>query len=254
MREGCSWSFIRELTAAHFKKANQGTILGAAWSLLNPIAMLAILLFLFRPWVGRTIPNFPLYLILGIISFNYFTSTINSTIGAFRDNRDLVINSTVPNMCIVVSYVAFHTGKFFIELIVSIMLISLTTKTLAFLNFSLVLLCAAMVLFLLGIGFFVSIAAILVGDLRYIWGLITRMLFFLTPIFYSLDIITQARRAFLYFCNPLIPFLGCLRGVLLDNGSLYVRDLGFFSLYAVSIFLFGWVVFQKYSKRFVELL
>ena len=79
-----------EIAKAQFKLRNEGSYLGVLWYLLNPILMFLLLLFLFSQRLGGDIPYYPLYLLLGIIMYNFFQQVTSFSLGSMKDNREIM--------------------------------------------------------------------------------------------------------------------------------------------------------------------
>ena len=115
-------NLLRELTWVEFKLTDHNSVLGVIWSFLNPVLMLLVMYFIFRGRFGQKIYAYPLYLLIGIITVNFFISTTTATIKVFSLNRDFVLNTTSPRELVILSQLFVNTYKFIIELAVCLVL------------------------------------------------------------------------------------------------------------------------------------
>src|SRR4029078_1956831 len=89
---------IRELIARDIKLRYRGSLLGIAWTLLNPLAELLVLLFVFGTVLRLDVPNFDAYLFPGLLVYGWFQTSLNFATGAIVGNRELVRRPGVPSV------------------------------------------------------------------------------------------------------------------------------------------------------------
>ena len=247
-----NWNILVELTRANFKVSDYNSILGVFWSLLGPIVMLLVMYLLFRTFGEQEIKAYPLYLLLGIISVDFFVTTTTYTVKVLSVNRDIVLNSTVPRESLILSNVLTHVYKLIIEL-------SLCLALSAFYGmfrwrFFLLLfpLLIAYIALALGVGLIILLVYCFARDIEHIWNIASRILFFGTPIFYTLDSVSPWIRKMIYFGNPLTPFLISFREIFMNGESFnmltYIHSL----LWGGGFFLLGYLVFINFENITVE--
>src|SRR5437764_525848 len=96
---------LRQLVKTDFKLRYQGSILGYLWSLLRPLALFVILYLVFTKIfrIGRSIPNYPVYLLLGIVVWNYFAEVTSASVTAIVGRGDLLRKVNFPRYVIVLA-------------------------------------------------------------------------------------------------------------------------------------------------------
>lgn len=204
-----------ELVRANFKVADHNSIVGALWSLIAPFAMLAALYLVFRSRFGEELRAYPLYLLLGIAFVNFFVTVTRFLIVVLFTNRALLLNTTVPRETVILAQVAFHGYKLLVELTLCALL------AVYYGTFSFGALAAAVPLVLAfvglvtGIGMLGAVVHSFARDIEHIWTLVSRLLLFVTPVFYGLDSLSPLARFVIYWLNPLTPFLVAIRGLLI---------------------------------------
>src|SRR5947209_14064607 len=87
-----SFILLKQLVKTDFKLRYQGSVLGYLWSLLRPLFLFVTLYFVFARLlkVGGTIPHYPVYLLLGIVLWNYFAEVTSGGVGAVVGRGDLL--------------------------------------------------------------------------------------------------------------------------------------------------------------------
>ena len=230
-----NWITFVGLVRANLKASDYNTALGILWSLINPLVTLVIMYFIFKAHFGEGIKAYPLYILVGIISLNFFTVSTTYMTKSFSSNRYIILNSRIPRESLVASQLFIHVFKFTIELVICIILCMVH----GFFSWKLAILLPplyiAYIAFVFGLGLFLALLYCFVRDIEHIWMLITRLLYFVTPVFFLLGNIPYFARKLVYFINPLTPFVISIRGLLMGDFNL--------STYMYSLLL-GWIVFM----------
>ncbi len=239
-----NWNLLVELSRANFMVRDHNSVLGVFWSFLAPLSLLAVMYFVFRIRFGQEITTYPLYLLIGIIFISFFVTATTYIIKIFFTNRDVVLNSTVPREILIVSNLSIHTYKFIIELILCWVL-TIFFGVFAWRSLLLLLpLLIAYMAFVLGVGLIISLVYCFARDIEHIWMIVSRLLFFATPIFYSLDSISSPlARRIIYWGNPLTPFLISFQGIFMKIGSVYIVAYAHSLLLGGGFFILGYYAF-----------
>ena len=113
---------IRELAITDFKIKYQGSVLGYVWSLAKPLAMFGVLYLVFTVFVrvGSTIPHYALYLLLGIVLWNYFAETTMTSMRSISDKGDMMRKVYFPRITIILSASISSTITLLLNMIVVI--------------------------------------------------------------------------------------------------------------------------------------
>jgi len=198
-------ALLSELVRTDFKLRYQGSALGYAWSLLRPLLIFIILYVVFVRFLklGNDVPHFPIYLLLGIVIWNFFVEMTMQSLGSIVGRGDLIRKIRIPRWIIVFSSSISALINLGLNLIVVAVFMVINHidiyKTIALLPLILI----EVYLFALGISLFMSAAYVKFRDLNYIWEVILQAGFYLTPILYPLSRITNLTLQKLIFLNPM---------------------------------------------------
>jgi ABC-type polysaccharide/polyol phosphate export permease len=241
-----------ELVRANFKVSDYGSLLGISWSFIGPIAVFLVMYFVFNWHFGSGVQAYPLYLLLGVILVNSFTETTSNILKTLYENRDIILCSAVPREYYIISNFTLYSYKFLIEISI-IWVLSLIYGYFRLYNFLLFLpLLASFVGLVLGIGFIIIIIYCFIRDTEHIWMLLCRLLFFITPIFYSLKGIHPMARQAVYWLNPLTPFLESFRQLVIGTDSLQMFVYLHSIILGVAFLLFGYALFTHLEAKAME--
>lgn len=251
---------LRELVKTDFKLRYQASVLGYVWSLLRPLMLFVILYFVFVKFlrVGSDIEYYPVYLLLGIVVWNYFGEVTNNGVGAIVGKGDLMRKLNFPK------YVIVLAGSFsaLINLGLNFLVIALF-MILNGVNLKLSALWAPLLiieLFVLSIALAFLLGALFVKlrDMNYIWEVFMQAAFYATPIIYPLAIIPQKAQELLIL-NPVAQIIQDMRYSLITHqsatiGTVYGNE--WMRLIPVGMTIILAIVaawyFRKQSKHFAE--
>src|SRR5580693_8462127 len=113
-------ALLAELVRTDFKLRYQGSVLGYAWSLLKPLLLFVILyiVFVYFLKIGKGVPHYPVYLLLGIVLWNFFNEMTSQSLGSIVGRGDLIRKIRIPRWIIVISTSLSAMINFLLNLIV----------------------------------------------------------------------------------------------------------------------------------------
>src|SRR5581483_11887307 len=177
-------ALLRELVATDFKLRYQGSVLGYAWSLLRPLLLFLILYVVFVKFLrlGTGVPHYPVYLLFGIVIWNFFAEMTSQSLGSIVGRGDLIRKIRIPRWIIVISSSLSALINLLLNLVVVLIFLFLNHVDLLRTTLWLPLILFEVYLLALGVSFFLAAAFVKYRDLNYIWEVIMQAGFYLTPI------------------------------------------------------------------------
>lgn len=254
-------ALLSELVRTDFKLRYQGSILGYAWSLLRPLLLFLILYVVFVKFlrIGGDVPHFPVYLLLGIVLWNFFHEMTFQSLGSIVGRGDLIRKIRIPRWIIVMSSSISALINLGLNLIViAVFMIAGDVDILRTgLWFPLILI--QIYVFSLGVSLFLAAAFVKFRDISYIWEVIMQGLFYLTPILYPLSLITNETFRKLIILNPMAQAIQDARYSMITHQTITIHQTfngGWYRLapYVITVaaLLVGITYFRKESKYFAE--
>jgi len=240
-----------ELAVAEFRMRDQGTFLGFLWTLLHPLIYFFVLHGIFKKWMGHHISNFPLYLIIGIVQWNFFVSATTNSITAIMKQRSFVQNIKFPKEVLVFSSVLAVLFSHVLELFVLIVFWLILGREIGIQVLLLFPILLLNIYLALGMGFLLATIGVFFLDIQRIWNIFTSIGLFLTPIFYSLNLLAPDKRAIILL-NPMTHIIQATRRVLIDNTLPEPRGLFYVVALSTVIMIGGYFVFKRYEGLFAE--
>lgn len=247
-----NYDILVELVRANFKDSDYNSILGILWSFIGPASTLIVMYFIFKIHFGGKVEAYPLFLLIGIVSVNFFIVGTIYIMKIFFTGRGVILNLILLRENLILSHFFIYTFKFLVELLICLML-SIFYGFFSWGNILLLLpLFIAYLSLVLGISLILLLIFCFVRDIEHIWMIISRLFLFVTPVFYSLEEISPRVRSLIYWMNPLTPFLISFRDIFMHskelNAQVYTHSLllGFFFL------LLGYCAFVVFENAAVE--
>jgi ABC-2 type transport system permease protein len=254
-------ALLSELVRTDFKLRYQGSVLGYAWSLLRPLLLFAILYVVFVRFlrIGNGTPHFPIYLLLGIVLWQFFADMTTQSLGSIVGRGDLIRKIRIPRWIIVFSSSILALINLGLNLVVVGMFLVLNQVDIHTSILWLPLILLEIYLFALGCSLFLSAAFVKFRDVGYIWEVIMQGAFYLTPILYPITLITNTTMQKVLLMNPMAQAIQDARYVAVTHETLTAYKLfdgGWYTIIPIVFVLFvlvaGLLYFKKESKYFAE--
>ncbi|MDO8392683.1 MAG: ABC transporter permease [Actinomycetota bacterium] len=247
---------LKELRTRYKKSA-----LGWAWSLLNPLSQMVIFSIVFlkifdaKAQTGDPsgLTNFPLYFLSGLVPWNFFAISIGTAIGNVQGGSGLIKKVAFPHEHLVLSVVAAQFVTLLIEtgILAIALLIFSGPKVLLWLPLLLVayLLWALLVT---GVSLTLSAANVFFHDVNYLWGIVTQLLFYATPIIYFTATIPVALLRHTANWGPTGTFITAFHELMYDGRMPGLGRWVYMAMLAAVSLAFGAWFFHRLSPRFAE--
>lgn len=241
---------IRQLVARDFKLKYKRSVLGVLWSFLNPLLMMLVQYFVFSTLFKSDIPNFAVYLLIGVVMFNFFSEACGMSLTSILGNASLITKVYMPKYIYPLTRTASSAINLLISLLPLIVVCALTGVRLQRATFLALFFLFCLVVFCFGLGLLLSTMMVFFRDTQFLWNVISMMWMYATPIFYPESILPENIASLLPF-NPLYLLLKSTRSCILDGVSpepvRYMQCL----LVALGTLLLGAAVFYRNQNKFV---
>ena len=246
---------LKQLVTKDFKRKYRRSVLGIAWSVLNPLMMMIVMSVVFSFVFRADIENYPLYLILGNITFSFMSESTSQALMSFIDAAPLLKKVRVSRFVFPVQKVLFALVNFTFSL-VAVALVMLWFRVVPTWHIIWLPVCLfLLVLFCSGIGLIVGSLAVFFRDVVHLWSVILTAWTYLTPIFW-LPTQLAANGAPTWVMsivglNPMYGFVTFMRDIFLWNQNPSMQTLGLCVFWAVIMLGIGILVFRKTQHKFI---
>lgn len=249
------WIFrdmIFELTHRELRGKYKGSVLGFLWTYVNPLMQILVYAFVFSQIFRSGIEKFHLYLIVSMFPFNFFTGGVIQGLGSIRYQGDLVKKVYFPRQILPIVSLTVN----FVNMLISFLIIySILLVSGWGIDIKLqVWLLPVMVIeyfFALGLALMLSAVEVYFRDIEHIVTVLMMIWMYVTPMFYSIEIIPEKFLP-VFYCNPMLYVIVMYQQILyykVAPDMVYmIRGAGS----AVAVMVIGSVIFKMLEKRFAE--
>ena len=242
---------VVQLALKDFKIRYTHSVLGYAWSVLNPLIFSLVYFLVFSVFIRFDIPNYAGYLLLGIVLWSFFSEGTSNGVGSLLAQAGILSKVALPRHLVVLAAVlnAMMTFGISLTILAVLLLVSGVHGGLALISFPILL--VDLILFTVGIALLLAPLHIRYHDVGYLWGVALQLGFWLTPIIYN-DTMIPERWRWLIVYNPMARIMLYSRQIVIY--SQWPDWVGVLktSLLAVAVAVFGWHMFSRLQVRLVE--
>ncbi len=253
------FGLTRELALTDFKLKYQGSFFGYLWSLAKPLMLFGVLYLVFTRFfrLGGSIPHYPVYLLLGIVLFNYFVESTSASMGSIVGKGDLIRKVYFPRIILTVSTSITALITLLLNMIV-VFIFMILSKTVPTIDTPfLVLLLLELFVLVSGVSLFLASLFVRFRDIAHIWEVCNQVLFYAVPIIYPLSFV-PGRIGKILLLNPLAQIIQDSRFVLITHQTATAGSMLHFPYVFIPytlpfiVFAFGYWFFQKSAAKFAE--
>lgn len=250
---------MNQLILRDFKVKYKRSVLGVVWSLLYPILMMAVMAIVFSQMFKFKVEgiNYLVYLMTGIVMFQYFSEASNNAMTSVVGNFGLLNKVYIPKYIFPLAKCLFVGINFLLTLIPWFLIIILTQFGLGtypasiniyYLVLPYIFIC--LFIFTIGVGLFLSCISVFLRDVFYIYGIVLTIWQYFTPVFYSIEILPEKLQS-LFQLNPLYQFITAAREIVLYGNCPSGMTLLICGVMAILALAIGVITFKKNQDKFI---
>ncbi len=245
------YSFLlRQLVSRDFKTKYKRSALGMLWSFLNPLLTMAVQYVVFSTLFRSSTPNYAVYLLTGIVFFSFFNEAASMGMTSITGNAALIKKVYMPKYIYPVSRLVSSLINFGLSLVPLLLVVLLTglplRPSLLLLAFDVLCLMG----FVMGMVLLLTTAMTFFQDTQFLWGVVSMMWMYLTPIFYMETIIPQKLLVF-YHMNPMYQYITFARICIIDGVSPAPTAYLWCIVSSLTVLLLGIAAFKRHQDQFV---
>jgi len=248
---GHHWDLFWLLTRTEFRMRDQGTWAGFLWTLLHPLFIFLILYAMFTHWMAPRVENYAAYLLIGIVQWTFFATATTAGLTSLRRKAGLLSHYSFPRVLVVLSAVFSVLLSHVLEwgvLLIGLLLLGVHPSACWLLLPAVIL---VEVLLAVGLSCLLSVWAVHLRDLDRAWGIVLYGLFFMTPVFYTADVLGEAGRMMLT-SNPVSAIIEASRGIIIDGSVSRLPSIAPAFVLACGLCGAGMALFPRLSRGLVE--
>lgn len=245
-------SLVTNLVSKDLKVRYKNSVLGFLWSLLNPLLMMLVFTFVFTQLLGETIPNFPVFVLTGLLAWNWHATSVTAGTKSITDNAPLINKVYFPRILLPVSVVASNMINYLLALpVLAAFMLIYGMKFSPWLVY-LPVIIMVQAIFVTGVVLILSALHIYFRDTIVLVEVGLTAWFFMTPIFYRVEDVVPDLVSWMYWLNPMASIIAELHTIIYYAG---VPDPLFMArtlATALVLLVIGYALFSRVSKHIGE--
>lgn len=246
---------LKQLVTKDFKLKYRRSVLGVVWSVLNPLLMMVIMSIVFSFIFRANVEHYPLYLILGNITFAFMSDSTSAALTSFLDAAPLLKKVKISRFVFPVQKVLFALVNFAFSL-VAVAIVMLWFRVLPTWHIIwLPVLLVFLILFCIGIGLTIGSLAVFFRDVIHLWSVLLTAWTYLTPIFWVPQQLIDAGAPAIILAivklNPMYSFVTFMRDIFLWGQNPSMQTLALCAIWAAVMLGIGILTFRKTQHKFI---
>lgn len=242
---------IKNLVLRDLRVKYKRSLLGFMWTLIEPLLMMVVFYIIFSQIIKIEVDNFPLFLLCGILSWNFLANSLHESTDCILINANLIKKVYFPKEILPISIILSNLIHFLLALIVLFVFIFILKLGLHPALLFLPIIIFFQIIFSLGLSFLFACGNVYFRDTKYILGIILLAWFYASGIFYPESMVPERFRDF-FMLNPMASFITFYRNILLDGQLPQLKYIIITGLISILTFGICYYVFNRFSKHFAE--
>lgn len=246
-------SALFNLILKDFRVRYRNMSLGILWSLLNPLVMMLVLVLVFSlVFPSQTEPHFPVFLLIGLLAYNFFSLNLSSMTGCIVENQSILKKLYFPRHLLPLSILISHGIHALIQLALLVLFVVALGVPWSWSYLWYPLTWVPLMCLSLGAGLWSAALCVFYRDTLYLVQSLLSVFFWLTPVFYSLAMVRDNAPPWLYrvyLLNPIAGIIDAGRDAILHGKSPDPLAFGTACLVSLAALASGALFFHRYQYR-----
>lgn len=249
--------FILGSVKREFQSKYRTSILGSVWSILNPLAMILVYTVIFAEVMKAKLPGinsiygYSIYLCAGILTWGLFAEIVGRGQTVFLDNSNLLKKLSFPRLCLPLIIIASAVVNFAIVFGLFVLFLVVTGSFPGIVFLGVIPLLVVLVLFSIGLGITLGILNVFFRDVGQFFGIVLMFWFWLTPIVYTGNILSEKLRGWIAF-NPMVPLMDGFQRVLSSGQWPQWENLLYPAALSLLLCVLGVRLFRRHAGDMVD--
>lgn len=250
---GLIWSSVLR----EFQSRYRGSLLGIAWTILNPLAMILVYTLIFSEIMKTRLPDssvpyaYSIYLMSGVLTWGLFSEIVMRGQSVFLDNANYLKKVNVPKLCFPVINLCNALVNFAIVFALFLIFLALIGHFPTHILWAFFLVLTVQLALSFGLGLLLGVLNVFFRDVGQFIGVFLQFWFWLTPIVYSASILPAWVKPYLAL-NPMAPIVSAYQHLFLQNTILDWRLLLPSIAFAVVFNAFAWLLYRRCATEIVD--
>ncbi len=249
--------FVFGSVKREFQAKYRQSLLGALWTILNPLALILVYTVIFSQVMQAKLPgmassfSYSIYLCAGILTWGLFAEITSRAQNVFFENANLLKKVSFPRFCLPVIVICNALINFGIIFGLFTLFLLISGSFPGWIYFAIFPILFLQILFSIGLGMILGVLNVFFRDVGQFFGIFLQFWFWFTPIVYAPSILPEGVRAYLVY-NPMANIIASYQQILVNGQAPDWFALLPMSLFTIALCLFGLQMFRKRVGEIVD--
>lgn len=235
---------LKQLVSREIKRKYARSYLGILWSVLNPLLSMAVLSMIFSTMFKRSIENFPIYYLTGMIIWTLFSTATNSAITTLVDNRGLLLRVKLSKETFVLARVYTAVVNFGYTCIAYVLMLVVFRIQPSWYMLLLPIDVFFLVLFSIGFSYILAILYVFFADIKHLYNVLLTLWMYMCAIFYPVDSVSEFIGRIIIW-NPMYSYISFARECVLYRRMPDLQNWLMIVIWGIVMWAIGYTVFHK---------
>ena len=239
---------LKQLVKRDLTSKYKDSLLGIAWSFLNPLLIMIVFTAIFSMIFGRQIENFPVYFLSGRLIFDFYKSATTGAMKSIKGNSHLLKKIYVPKVMFIISKICYELINFVISLIILGGVMIVTGASFHITSFVAIIPIFFLLILILGIGLILAVCNTYFTDVGHLYSVFALILMYASALFYPMEIVPVTVQK-IFTLNPIYCAILLFRESVLYGMMPNIYTLSYLAVFALTTFGIGIILFKMYDKK-----
>lgn len=239
---------LKQLVKRDLTSKYKDSVLGIAWSFLNPLLIMLVFTAIFSMIFGRQIENYPVYFLSGRVIYDFFKSATQGAMRSIKGNSSLLKKIYVPKFMFILSKILYELINFLISFIILFGVMLVTGANFYLTSFVAIIPLFFLVVLILGIGLILAVCNTYFTDVGHLYNVFTLILMYASALFYPIEIVPVTVQK-IFTLNPIYCAVVLFRESVVYGIMPNLNTLTYLAVFAFMTLGIGIILFRMYDKK-----
>lgn len=239
---------LKQLVKRDLTSKYKDSVLGIAWSFLNPLFIMIVFTAIFSMIFGRQIENYPVYFLSGRVIYDFYKSATTGAMKSIKGNAGILKKIYIPKYMLTVSKVCYEFINFLISLIILFGVMLVTGAQLHLTALFVFIPMFFLVLLIFGVGLILAVCNTYFTDVGHLYNVFALILMYASALFYPMEIVPTTVQK-IFTLNPIYSAISCFRECVVYGVIPNIYTLSYLAVFSITTLLIGIILFNMYDKK-----
>jgi len=239
---------LKQLVKRDLTSKYKDSVLGIAWSFLNPLLIMIVFTAIFSMIFGHQIENYPVYFLSGRVIYDFYKSATSGAMKSIKGNASILKKIYIPKYMFTVSKVCYESINFLISVIILFGVMLVTGAPFHLTAIFAIIPLFFLIILIFGIGLILAVCNTYFTDVGHLYSVFTLILMYASALFYPMEIVPTTVQK-IFSLNPVYSAITCFRECVVYGVFPNMHTLAYLAVFAFTTLFIGIILFNMYDKK-----